>query len=292
MPVLSTALGLGLAAASATAGAIGRSKAAKAQAQGAQSAQALEAANQQKAIDFQTAQTKKEEALQQPYLDAGTQGTNSLRKLLATPGQGLLQNYGAFTAPTLADAENMPGYQFEKKEGIDSLDQSAAARGNLFSGTQGKALVDYGNNVATTNYQQAYQNALTGYNSNFNTFETNQGNQYNRLRDLAGVGQTAANASTQAEQAAANNVGEVLVNGGQQQAQQVNNAAAARASGDKGIGDSIAGGLNYGANYALDVNAQQELQQENAVSTPYNPAIWINRGSGYPQYPNVAAPAY
>lgn len=290
MPAISTAIGLGLAAAGSIAGAVGKKKAANAQQQGAEDSLALQKSNQQQAIDTQNAALARERGLQQPYIAAGSQGLNSIQQLLSKPGEGLLQNYGDFQAPTLEDAEATPGYQFEKQEGINSLDQSAAARGNLFSGTQGKALIDYGNNVATTNYQTAYQNALASYGTNRDTFETNQGNTYNRLRDLAGIGEHATDVLTGEEQAGANNVGNVLVNGANSQSQQINNAAAARASGYRGVGDSIATGLNYGANYALDLNGQQELANENAVTTPYNPSIWVNRGGTYAPNPYPAVP--
>lgn len=290
MPAISTAIGLGLASASAISGAIGKKKAANAQTKAANSALSVEQQNQTQAVQRQEQALNNEHNLQQPYQRAGIQGTNSLTDLLKTPGQGLLANYGDFKAPTLADAENMPGYQFEKQELINSLDSSAAAKGNLFSGTQGEALENYGNQLATTNYQQAYENAMSGYMANRDTFETNQGNTYNRLRDLMGVGQHATDVLTNAESGTAGDIGNILVNGGQQQAQQINNAGAATASGDRGVADAISSGLNYGANYALDVNAQQRLAQENAITTPYNPNIFVNRGSGYGTPPNMPAP--
>lgn len=291
MPVLSTAIGLGLAAGSAVAGAVGKKSAANAQQQGAEQAQQLEAQNQQKAIDYQNQQLKTEQQQQQPYVDAGSQGLNSLRSLLSTPGQGLLQNYDSFQAPTLEQAEQTPGYQFNEQQGVKALDTSASAKGNLFSGTQGTALEEFGQGLAQNTYQQAYQNALNSYNTNGNTFYTNQNNQFSRLGQLAGVGQQATNVLTGAEQSAAGNVGNVLVNGAQQQAQQVNNAAAARASGYRGVGDELAGGLTYGANWLSGENANQVATYQ-ANQPFYDPTKYVNQGGSNlpPNYATLPPP--
>lgn len=261
MPVISTAIGLGLAGASAAAGAIGKSKAASAQAKGADAARQLEAQNQERALESQRQTTIQQQQQWQPYTNAGTQGVNSLADLLKTPGQGLLEGYGDFSAPTGEQAAEMPGYKFALDQGIQALDKSAAAKGNLFSGTQGTALQQYGQGLATTNYQQAYQDALNSYLTNRDTFETNQGNTYNRLLGLTGVGESATGNLTGEEQQGAGNSANILMGGGAEQAQQINNAAAARASGYRGIGDSIAGGLNYGANWLQDQQMLQQLQQ-------------------------------
>lgn len=230
MPVLSTAIGLGLAGASAASKAIGSSKAAGAQQTGAQQALALQQQEQRNAIQTQ-----------QPYADLGTQSANNLAARLATPGAGLLQGFNEqFTAPTLEQAQNNPGYQFALQQGTQALDQSAAAKGNLFSGTQGKALQEFGQGLGEQNYQQVYNNAMNEYLNRFNIFNTNQGNEYNRLMGGTNVGQNAAN--TEAS---------IYTNSGNAQAQQINNAAAARASGYAGVGNAISGGLNYGADVAL-----------------------------------------
>lgn len=49
-----------------------------------------------------------------------------------------------------------PGYNFRMQEGVDALDRSAAARGGLFSGRQGKALTDFAGNLASAEYGNWY----------------------------------------------------------------------------------------------------------------------------------------
>nr|MCJ9372844.1 DNA transfer protein p32 [Acinetobacter baumannii]MCJ9474479.1 DNA transfer protein p32 [Acinetobacter baumannii]MCJ9482068.1 DNA transfer protein p32 [Acinetobacter baumannii]MCJ9568232.1 DNA transfer protein p32 [Acinetobacter baumannii] len=72
------------------------------------------------------------------------------------------------------------------------------AQGGLLSGATQKALNDYAQNFASQEYQNAY-----------NRYNADQTNQYNRLSNLVGLGQSAAagvgNAGMQTGQAIANN---------------------------------------------------------------------------------------
>lgn len=47
-----------------------------------------------------------------------------------------------------------PGYEFRRQEGLKALEQSAAAKGGLFSGQTGKELERYGQGVATSEYDR------------------------------------------------------------------------------------------------------------------------------------------
>jgi hypothetical protein len=125
-----------------------------------------------------------------PYQQAGQQGVVSLAQAMA-PGGSLA---GTFQAPTMAQVQATPGYQFQLQQGTQAVEQNAAAAGLLGSGGTLKGLEQYGEGLATTTYQQAYQNALTGYQTNFN-------NTYNTLAGLAGLGM---NANAQANQVGTN----------------------------------------------------------------------------------------
>ena len=74
-----------------------------------------------------------------------------------------------FHAPTLEEAQNSPGYQFRLSQGIKALQQSAAAKGGLFTGGTGKALTDYGINMANQSYGDDFNRALQGYEARFGT---------------------------------------------------------------------------------------------------------------------------
>lgn len=113
--------------------------------------------------------------------------------------------------PSKIDLKADPSYQFRLNEGINALDKSASAKGMLLSGAQQKALQNYGQDLASQQYQQAYANALTTNQNNNNIglqeYQTNQGNaltgynsnvnlglqKYNQLASVLGAGQVAGN---------------------------------------------------------------------------------------------------
>lgn len=55
-----------------------------------------------------------------------------------------------------------PGYQFQQDQGIDALNRSAAARGQLNSGQTGLDTLSFSQGLANNSYQQWLQN-LSGY---------------------------------------------------------------------------------------------------------------------------------
>jgi hypothetical protein len=184
--------------------------AANVESQGAQQAQALELQNQQAAQTSQANATSANVAAEQPYQQLGQTSAGNLNQLLS---QG-------FTAPTLQQAEQTPGYQFQLQSGTNAINENAAANGTLMSGNTGKALEQYGQNLGQSAYQQTYQNALNQYMANYQSLMggTNAG-----LSSTATMGQLG--------QSGAQNLSYVDLTGAQQQAEQLNNAAAARAGG-------------------------------------------------------------
>jgi hypothetical protein len=72
-----------------------------------------------------------------------------------------------FGVPTLQDAQNEPGYQFRLQAGQSALDNSAAAKGTLRTGGSLKDLVEYGQNFGAQEYQNVFNRALQGYNTNY-----------------------------------------------------------------------------------------------------------------------------
>lgn len=76
---------------------------------------------------------------------------------------------GAYQAPTMAEAENDPGYQFGRQQGEDSLQRWAAARGTLNDSGTAKALLDYGRNAATQQYTTVDARNRDTYKTNYQT---------------------------------------------------------------------------------------------------------------------------
>lgn len=75
----------------------------------------------------------------------------------------------AFTAPSYADAQNDPGYQFTLGQGRQALEQGAAAKGVLNTGGTLKGLIDYGQAAGATQYQNVYDRSLNNYLTNYRT---------------------------------------------------------------------------------------------------------------------------
>jgi hypothetical protein len=121
-----------------------------------------------------------------------------------------------------ADFEADPGYAFRQSEGMKALERSAAARGNLLSGSTMKGIQRFGQDLAS----QEYTNA-------FNRYQVNRSNQLNPLQSLMGAGQTATNVQTGVQ-------GQL----GQNQATNLYNAGAARASGYVGSANALGGALS------------------------------------------------
>lgn len=118
----------------------------------------------------------------QPFLQTGTAANNQLGYALGLGGTGTGEA-GALAKPfTLSDFQQDPGYQFQLAEGQKALDRVSSAKGKYFSGGAIKALTDYNQGMANTDYQTALGN-----------YNTNQTNLYNRLAGVSTSGQSAAN---------------------------------------------------------------------------------------------------
>ena len=138
----------------------------------------------------------------QPYQQAGVTALGNLSNAYNNPtvnntGAVNATNAGeqwgqAFQAPTANQAAQTPGYQFEQQAGQNALLNNASALGNLRSGSMAKGLLNYSDNLASANYQNAYNNALNQYTTNFNAFQQNRGNLATGLGGLASGGLSAA----------------------------------------------------------------------------------------------------
>jgi hypothetical protein len=236
------------AAASAAAGYAG----AKAQAGATKAAAETQTQEAQNALDFQKQEFATQQANEAPFLKAGQTAVGDLSSLLA-PGGELTQPYpgGQFTAPTAAEAQATPGFQFTLQQGLNALNNSAAAQGNLLSGGQLAAQQQYGQGLASNTYQQSFNNALSTYGTNYNTWQQQQANKFNRLASVAGLGQTTAGQLGQQGQQAASNVGNIDINLGSQLGQDYLNQAAATASGYNAIGNSVSNTGNLLGLYSL-----------------------------------------
>jgi hypothetical protein len=137
-----------------------------------------------------------------------------------------------------------PSMAFRQRLGTQATERLANIGGGAISGNTLRALTDYGQNLASTEYGNA-----------FNRFQTERGNIYNTLANIAGMGQQSVNTGVQAGQNfAAGQTG--LITGG----------AAAQAAGTVGASNALAGGFQ-GASNAYLLN-QFMNNRQNPVAPP------------------------
>jgi hypothetical protein len=129
------------------------------------------------------------------------------------------------------DFQTDPGYAFRMSEGLKGLDRQAAARGGLISGAALKAAQRYGQDVASNEYQNAY-----------NRYNQNRSTRYNMLTGQQAVGQNATNAQTQAAGSYGQQAGQTLMDMGNARASGYMGAANAYSNALQGIGNAFMSG--------------------------------------------------
>lgn len=225
-----SAIGGGLIASS------GAKKAAKAQESAAREAQAA----QERMFQRQT-------ELQEPFRQAGLTAQQQIMQLLGIGGDAGAAGYGSLAKPFGKDQfEADPGYAFRQSEGMKALERSAAARGNLMSGATMKGIQRFGQDLAS----QEYQNA-------FNRYQVERAARLNPLQSLMGAGQSSANTLTGA-------AGQF----GQASAANAMNAGAARASGYVGSANALASALSGVGSAAVNYPLYQAQLEYYKRGTP------------------------
>jgi hypothetical protein len=216
----------------------GARKAGRAQEQAARDAQAANERMLERQIE-----------LQEPFRQAGMTAQDQIMQLLGIGGDASAEGYGSLAKPfSQTDFEQDPGYAFRQSEGMRALERSAAARGNLLSGGTLRGIQRFGQDLAS----QEYGNA-------FNRYQIERNARLNPLQSLMGAGQSATNVMT-------GNVGQA----GQNEAANLMNAGAARASGYVGSANALGGALSSigqaAASYPL-MRAQMNYYNNASPST-------------------------
>ena len=190
------------------------------QGQGAEKAAQIQANAAEKALKLQEDMFEYQKSLLAPYQEVGV---NALRRLEGVMGLG---GQPATGGQQLLEMD--PGYAFRLGEGMKALERLQAARGNMLSGGAIKAGQRYAQDVASQEY----------------------GNAYNRLANIAGLGQTTGTQLGAAGQQFGSAAGETM-------AQQANALAAGRVGRTSAYTQGINTAANAFANYA---NQQQQNQ--------------------------------
>lgn len=197
-----------------------------------------------------------------PYLRLGSTAANDLRGRLSDLTAPWTQK---FTAPTAAQAEQTPGYQFELQQGLNAAQNSAAGRGGLLSGGTLAGLNNYAQGVASTNYQNTFNNALTQYQSAYQSFLNNQNNAYSRLMGLSGQGLQAAGGAGNLISGIGGDIASLYGQQGAARAQGTIGQANAYGSILPGIGNSL---LNYGLLSSLNGSQAMPSMPQGPTDVP------------------------
>ncbi len=153
-----------------------------------------------------------------------------------------------------------PSMAFRQKLGTQATERMANVGGGALSGNTLRALTDYGQGLASTEYGDS-----------FNRFQTDRGNIYNTLANIAGMGQGAVNTGVNAGQ-----------NFGQQMTALTTGSGAAQAAGVVGASNAYGGAVQNAGNMAY----LQSLMRP----TTANPAV--TPAGGYQMQPGPAADPY
>ena len=186
----------------------------------------------QQAAQLQYQEYQNTQRLLSPYVQAGTGAIGGYQGALNTLQQG-------FNPQNLAAT---PGYQFQLQQGEQAVTDQATATGGVGGGNTLKALTQYGQGLASTTFQQQFQDWLSQNQSVLQGY----GN-------LVNTGENAAAGTGAAGQTYANNAGNYLTQG-----------ASAVAGGATGVTNALNSGasnyllaslLNTGGGGGFDANA-------------------------------------
>lgn len=203
---------------SAAIGAIGASK----QASAAKSAAATQAAAADRAMAQEMAMYEQSREDLAPYRELGYTALGDIESRIPF----FTSQFGDEQLAQYLD----PSMAFRQRLGTQATERMANVGGGALSGNTLRALNEFGQNLASTEYANA-----------FNRFQTERGNIYNTLANIAGMGQQSVNTGVEAGQ-----------NLAAQQTGLLTGQAAAQAAGQVGAANAYAGALgNIGSSLFL-----------------------------------------
>lgn len=219
MAISTAAAVLGSAAIGAVASSRASSKAAKTQQQAADAA----AQQQREAL-------ARQEELSRPYREMGVEAQNALARMSGLGPDTGAADYGALGRQFGTNELMMdPGYGFRLREGMKDLDRRLSAGGRMFSGGALKAGQQYGQELASQEYSNAFDRAMRL-----------RAERANALAGLYGGGLQATTGFGQDVGQSARTAADLMTSG-----------AAARASGYVGQANALNQAIGTGANYLM-----------------------------------------
>jgi hypothetical protein len=196
-----------------------------------------------------------------PYREGGVTAQNQLMQMLGIGGDTTAPGYGKYAKDFgMSDFTTDPGYQFRLEQGMKALNASAAAKGMGVSGANIKGATEYGQNMGS----QEYQNA-------FNRYNTNRAAQLDPLFKLYTGGQAAAAGSAAGAANLGANLGNTYSNLGTNLGTAATNAGAAAAGGYVAGGNTINSAIgSIGNQYMNAQNAANQTSYQNSLLAALN----------------------
>jgi hypothetical protein len=196
----------------------------------------MQASSQDKATKAATEATDKELALKkeifesnkagaEPWITAGKEALATLTQKLSD-GSFDLSKYG------MEELLQDPGYQFRLSEGTRALEGAAAARGKFLSGDQLLGIQEYGQQMASQEFGNAFART-----------QSERDATYGRLRDASMSGLGAQNALAGVASNYADSAGGAIRAGGQAQATGAANIGNIWANAAGGVASSVNQGI-------------------------------------------------
>lgn len=228
---ISTGTGLALAAGGALLGG-------KMSADAAKDAAAMQVAGGDRAMAQQIRMFELGREDMAPYRESGYTALKDIERLMPM----FTQQFGPEQLTRYLD----PSMDFRMRYGTKATERLGNVGGSAISGNTLRALTEFGQDLASTEYANA-----------FNRAQTEPTNIFNRLSNIAGLGQNAVNTGVQAQQAFGNQASNIIT--GQ---------AAAGAAGQVGAANAYSGALGNMGNLAF----MSSLMRPQTVAAAGGPA--------------------
>ena len=205
----------------------------------ARSAAATQAKSAKRAAQIQERIYQQQRADLAPYREQGYTALQDIEELKPF----LASQFGPEQFETYLD----PSMAFRQRLGTQATERLANVGGGAVSGNTLRALEEFGQNLASTEYGNA-----------FNRFQTERSNIYNTLANIAGMGQGAVNTGVNAAQ----NLGSQLTG-------LTTGAAAAQAAGQVGAANAYGGALQgLGNMFYLNQLMRPPVMQPSTMGAP------------------------
>ena len=181
-----------------------------------------------------------------------------------------------------------PSYDWRKSQGMSAIDKSGSARGRSLSGAQDKALMEYGQGMASQEYQASFNRHWGEQVNRYNMASGEYNINTNVLQGISQQGLNAAKSIGQAGMNYATNVGNIMGRATEYAGNARMEGANALAAGEVGSAGALANGVMQSTGFrAGGINALAEASiTGNNERAAASGALLSGRNEAYTNYVN------